>query len=110
MKFYIKIEVEANDITEAVTPEAIAKGLVISPTQSQLAILYKPKLLNEWPVWAKALKAVSKPEDKGLGDVVERIIGHENSDKFKSWYQKTFGKPCNCNGRKAWLNRTYPLP
>lgn len=64
---------------------------------------------TEWPIWAKSLKLVAKPGDKGLGDVVARIIGDENSEAFKEWYRKTFNKPCGCNGRQARLNALYPL-
>ncbi len=63
-----------------------------------------------WPIWAKALKQFSKPEDKGIGDVVARMIGEEASAAFKAWHHATFGKPCNCNGRQARWNRLYPLP
>ncbi len=67
-------------------------------------------LPSEWPIWAKALKQLAKPEDKGIGDVVARMIGDEKSEAFKSWHLATFGKPCNCNGRQARWNLLYPLP
>jgi hypothetical protein len=68
-----------------------------------------PIQTHQWPFWAKALKQLSKPEDKGLGDVIARVIGDENSSAFKSWHLETFGKPCGCNGRKSQLNQHYPL-
>lgn len=74
--------------------------------------LNKPKAthtMGRWPLWAKALKVLAKPEDKGVGDVVARIIGDENSEAFRIWYLKTFGKPCGCNGRQDRWNRIYPL-
>ncbi len=64
---------------------------------------------SEWPLWAKAFKAIAKPEDKGIGDVVARLIGDETSSAFKAWHLATFGKPCNCNGRQTRWNRLYPL-
>ncbi len=64
---------------------------------------------QQLPIWAKALKQFSTPEDKGIGDVVARIIGYENSAKFKAWHLATFGRPCGCNGRQARWNRMYPL-
>lgn len=64
---------------------------------------------QNWPVWAKALKLVAKPEDKGIGDVVARLIGNENSEAFEAWYLRTLGKPCGCKGRHEQWNRMYPL-
>ncbi len=63
----------------------------------------------EWPIWAKALKQLSKPEDKGIGDVVARMIGDEKSEAFKVWHLATFGKACNCTARRERWNRLYPL-
>ncbi len=62
-----------------------------------------------WPLWAIALAVIAKPEDKGIGDVVARMIGDENSAAFKAWHQATFGRPCGCNGRQERWNRMYPL-
>ncbi len=69
-----------------------------------------PVPANQWPIWAKAMKQFSKPEDNGIGDVIARMIGDPTSDKFKAWHLATFGKPCNCNGRQARWNQLYPLP
>ncbi len=65
---------------------------------------------KDWPLWAKALAQFSKPEDKGIGDVVRRIIGEENSEAFKKWFKATTGKDCGCAGRHRRLNIEYPLP
>ncbi len=64
---------------------------------------------EDWPFWAKALEKLSAPEDKGIGDVVARTIGAENSEAFKRWFKLTFGKPCGCNGRQKLWNTKYPL-
>jgi hypothetical protein len=64
---------------------------------------------QKWPFWAETLRKFVKPEDIGIGDVVARIIGAENSAAFKAWYLATFGKPCGCTGRQILLNRKYPL-
>lgn len=64
---------------------------------------------KDWPIWAKALAQFAKPEDKGIGDVVARMIGDENSAAFKNWFKLTFGKDCGCNGRQKLWNQTYPL-
>ncbi len=81
------------------------------PTIQERIASHRPavKLESEWPIWAKALKQFATPEDKGIGDVVARLIGDENSAKFKAWHLATFGGPCNCNGRQARWNRQYPL-
>ena len=63
----------------------------------------------EWPMWAKSLRQFSVPEDKGIGDVVLRIIGNEKSEAFKAWFQKIFNRPCNCDSRLKQWNALYPL-
>ncbi len=68
-----------------------------------------PIHIEDWPLWAKGLAMMSKPEDKGIGDVVSRIIGNENSEKFKAWHLATFGKVCGCNGRQKLWNMKYPI-
>ena len=64
---------------------------------------------NEWPWWVQALATQATPADKGLGDVVARLIGPENSEAFKAWHLKIFKRPCGCTGRQAALNIKYPL-
>ncbi len=64
---------------------------------------------DTWPIWAKGLKQLATPDDKGIGDVVARIIGDETSAKFKAWHLATFGKDCNCTARQARWNRQFPL-
>ncbi len=67
------------------------------------------QIAHEWPIWAKALKKFATPEDKGIGDVVARMIGDEKSEAFKAWHLVTFGKACNCTDRRERWNRLYPL-
>ncbi len=69
----------------------------------------QPVQRKDWPIWAKALALLAKPEDKGVGDVVLRTIGETNSDKFKAWHKLTFGKDCNCKARQKQWNIQYPL-
>ncbi len=77
----------------------------------ELKIKYAPQSIprKEWPTWAKALAMIAKPEDKGIGDVVARTIGAENSEAFKKWYKSTTGKDCGCTGRQNSWNIKYPL-
>ncbi len=69
----------------------------------------RPIPSDKWPMWAKALAQLATPNDKGIGDVVARMIGNENSAKFKAWHLATFGRPCGCNGRQKLWNTKYPL-
>lgn len=62
-----------------------------------------------WPLWAKSLALLAKPEDKGVGDVTRRLIGDERSEKFKAWFKMTFKRDCGCAGRQAQWNRLYRL-
>ncbi len=78
--------------------------------ETKVKTVLGPMPSAQWPIWAKALKQFSKPEDKGIGDVVARMIGEEKSAAFKAWHLATFGKPCNCKGRQERWNRLYPLP
>ncbi len=125
MKIFVTrtVEVEADSYQQAIAkfndgeifittatlhaPTETPRGGKIPVTQPTKPIQPLPR--KDWPLWAKALAAFSKPEDKGLGDIVARMIGAENSAAFKTWYKTTFGKSCGCTGRQAYLNRTYPL-
>ncbi len=64
---------------------------------------------DQWPMWTKALAQFATENDKGIGDVAARMIGTENSAKFKAWHLATFGRPCGCNGRQNLWNQKYPL-
>lgn len=75
----------------------------------QVKSILGPLPQSDWPIWAKALCKLAHPEDKGIGDVVARIIGDEKSEAFKAWHVATFGRPCNCNARRNRWNFTYPL-
>ena len=77
-------------------PKSPTKKLVVNPE-------------SKWPLWAKAMKRFAKPEDKGIGDVVARMIGDTNSEAFKMWYLRQFGKICGCAGRQAQWNMQFPL-
>ena len=65
---------------------------------------------SDWPLWAKAMRLLSRPADKGLGDTVARIVGPIGGDAFKAWHLATFGVPCGCAGRQEALNAQYPYP
>lgn len=65
---------------------------------------------TEWPLALRPLKLLAQPGDKGLGDIVERVIGPVGGEAYKKWYLKVFGKPCGCTRRKDNLNERFPLP
>lgn len=64
---------------------------------------------NDWPLWAKAMALLAKPEDVGIGDVIARTIGPVGGDKFKAWYAATFNRSCGCAERQESFNIQYPL-
>lgn len=63
-----------------------------------------------WPLFLQPLKLFAKPDDKGLGDIVERTIGPIGGNLYNRWYIKTFGTKCpKCTEDKNNLNARYPL-
>lgn len=73
--------------------------------------MIRPHQLNNdvWPLWARTLSTFKKPEDKGLGDVVERLAKETGVDEIAKIYEKITNKNCGCKERKENLNLTYPL-
>lgn len=63
------------------------------------------------PDWGSLnfLKLMAKDGDKGLGDIIARIIGPVGGDAFKRWYKRLFGRDCGCSERQEDFNLTYPL-
>lgn len=92
---------------ELVYSQDVANGETVNNLKH--ATVFGPLPYDQWPLWAKALKQFSTDADEGIGDVVARIIGDETSEAFKAWHLKTFGKPCNCAGRRNRWNKLYPL-
>ena len=105
MKFIVIRRVEANSIEDA----SMELGGIEIVRQVDIPASIFPVAYKDWPLWAKAIRQFSTDEDEGIGDVVARIIGDENSESFKAWHLKTFGKPCNCVGRCNRWNKSYPL-
>lgn len=64
---------------------------------------------EQWPFWALALEILAKPEDKGIGDIIERTIGPIGGDKFKAWHLKVFKRGCGCSERQNTFNERFPL-
>jgi len=64
---------------------------------------------SDWPLWAKAIKRLAKPEDRGIGDVLHRTIGPKTAMDSNAGFKATFNKDCGYAGRQARYNRLYPL-
>lgn len=64
---------------------------------------------GQWPFFLAPMRLLATQADRGLGDVVGRIIGPLGGTAFETWHLKTFGKPCSCGDRRATLNARYPL-
>lgn len=62
---------------------------------------------ERWPAWAAALADAAEPEDKGVGDVIERKLA-EGGIVFKASI-KLLGWNCGCNSRRDMDNAMYPL-
>ena len=62
-----------------------------------------------WPLLLQPFKLLAKEGDRGLGDIVHRVIGESTSEKYKQWHLKIFGKPCGCSERQNTLNIEFPL-
>lgn len=62
-----------------------------------------------WPLMLSPLKLLAKEGDRGLGDIVARVVGPIGGDAFKRWHFKIFGKPCSCGDRQDFLNADFPL-
>lgn len=59
------------------------------------------------PYWFRWLKHLSKPEDKGAGDTIQRLAASLGGEKFKK-LTDMIGLPCGCTERQEMLNRLYP--
>jgi hypothetical protein len=70
----------------------------------------KPIPYDDWPIGFRILARIAaKPEDKGMGDLIERMIGPIGGGKFKIWHKRVTGKDCSCGTRKQKLNELHPF-
>ena len=64
---------------------------------------------NEWSWVVRIIARKRKPEDKGLGDTLEREIGYLGGNTYKRWYKKLMPNgDCGCARRQIILNIRYP--
>ncbi len=101
-EFIEGVEIFSNIGKKGATPKILP--ITFSKPKDYPTVAY-----SDWPFWAKAFSKLAKLEDKGIGDVVARTIGAENSEAFKKWYKATTGKDCGCTGRQNLWNIKYPL-
>lgn len=85
-------------------PTAFRNRFTDPPTFAQ-----RGKPSPDWGVMLNVMKLMKKEEDRGLGDIIARVIGPIGGDVFKAWYKKIFGKSCGCSERQDEWNATYPL-
>jgi hypothetical protein len=53
------------------------------------------------------LKRFRKPEDRGLGDTIERLLADAGGRRFKH-LMHLLHLPCGCEDRQRWLNERFP--
>ncbi len=62
-----------------------------------------------WPIYLRPLKLFSRPADRGLGDIIHRLLGPMGR-VYPALHLKIFGRDCGCRSRRARWNTRYPLP
>jgi hypothetical protein len=45
----------------------------------------------------------------GLGDLIAALLKITRLDYGAKLYTRITGKPCNCEARKQWLNKRFPI-
>lgn len=87
---------------------ALCEGRAIPATP--VAPAPPPLPRSAWPLLARAVAKLAKPEDKGIGDVVARMAGAVGGETMSEWYTRLTGKECGCASRQNALNAMYPFP
>lgn len=72
---------------------------------------------SKWPLLARGMARRAQLGDRGVGDVLARMIsnvlgiaiGPEADVLFKQWYTRIRGRDCGCADRQAKLNAEYPI-
>lgn len=103
-----KCEGELIVIAEQTARPLQAKITVRTSAQDNVR-LAMPLPRQEWPMAISLMANLAGPNDAGMGDVIERIVGPIGGITFQTWYRKITGKDCGCGARKQWLNERYPL-
>jgi len=59
------------------------------------------------PRLVKWLTRLRKPDDRGIGDTIERMLASAGGRPFKH-IMHLLHLPCGCDDRQRWLNERYP--
>jgi len=76
--------------------------------------VYQPKYLLDLerqaqrvPRLVKWLSRFRKPDDRGIGDTLERLLAKVGGRKVKHLLRLA-NLPCRCDDRQKWLNEGFP--
>jgi hypothetical protein len=64
-------------------------------------------LIEKQSGWVRVVKLLRKPEDRGIGDTVQRHLATLGGERFKQW-AKDVGIPCGCTERQEQWNSIWP--
>jgi hypothetical protein len=95
-------------------PDDVAQSILARcgdelPPVTGMTPISKAILHEQWPLAFQLLAKAAKPQDKGLGDIIERVVGPIGGLKFKLWFKRITGRDCGCGARMEKLNALYPL-
>lgn len=62
-----------------------------------------------WPIRLRPLKFFARPADRGLGDIIHRLLGPMGR-VYPRLFKRIVGRECGCRSRRARWNRRWPLP
>jgi|GEM_PF-3725823 len=62
---------------------------------------------SKWPLIIRGIARRKKPDDRGVGDTIERLLSKMGGDQF-AWLMDKLGIDCGCGDRQASLNAWYP--
>lgn len=62
-----------------------------------------------WPAWAEAMAGRAVAEDRGIGDVIARVVGAIGGVEFAAWVKTVKCRRCPLPADLAKLNEIYPL-
>jgi hypothetical protein len=74
------------------------------PISTQRQFVFRES--KPWPLIIQGIARQRKPEDKGVGDTVHRILHRLGAGAFE-WVMRKAGVNCGCSDRRVWLNSHY---
>jgi uncharacterized Zn finger protein (UPF0148 family) len=67
----------------------------------------KPRAAEKRSRIIRLVESLKAPEDRGVGDTVERLLAKAGGRKFKH-LMHLLKLPCGCQNRQKWLNDRFP--